>query len=93
MPPTGVLFAAVAMVLPFLPAGEGLPVARGACLAGAVRLLGWGRLRPALAPAAGLEASWAMERSLAMRWVMAFGVTSMRGINMLEKEKSGKRLS
>lgn len=42
----------------------------------AVRLLGWGRPRPELAPGVEVEASSAMERSLAMRWVRALGVTS-----------------
>lgn len=44
-----------------------------------MRLLGWGRGRPELEPAAGAEASSAMERSFAMRWVRALGVTSVEG--------------
>ena len=71
----GALFAAVAV--PFL-SGAAV-VARGARLAVVLRLLGSGRLRPEVLPAAGVEASWAMERSLAMRWVRALGVTSVVG--------------
>lgn len=58
---------------------------------GVLRLLGSGRLRPDVAPAAGVEASCAMERSLAMRWVRALGVTSVvgRGVSLLVGEGKG----
>ncbi len=41
--------------------------------------MGWGGARLGVEAAGGVEASWAMERSLAMRWVRALGVTSVGG--------------
>lgn len=51
---------------------------QGPRLAG-VRFLAWGRPRLEVAPGTGAEASPAMERSLAMRWMRALGVTSVVG--------------
>ena len=63
-----------------MPAATGVllaAVATGFLLAGAVVGVRFAGLGPVLAAAAGVEASSAMERSLAMRWVMALGVTSV----------------
>ena len=67
------------MATGFLVAGAVvLVVVAGVRLAGLLRLAGPGL---PLVLATGVEASSAIERSLAMRCVMALGVTSVRGVS------------